>query len=111
MWTPRTMASGMMDSLGPGCGASQSPTISCRGGLGYSRPASDTRRPSAAWAKSLRFRRHGLRRPIMSLYGLQKLIRDVNRKPDRRAAYMAAPGTFADSYDLTADERDALLRL
>jgi hypothetical protein len=47
----------------------------------------------------------------MSLYGLQKLIRDVNRKPDRRAAYMAAPEAFADGYDLTAPERDALVRL
>ena len=47
----------------------------------------------------------------MSLYGLQKLIRDVNRKPDRRTAYMAAPEAFADGYDLTAPERDALVRL
>ena len=47
----------------------------------------------------------------MSLYGLQKLIRDVNRKPDCRAAYMAAPDEFAAAYELTPRERDALLRL
>ena len=46
----------------------------------------------------------------MSVYVLQKLIRDVNRKPDRREAYFQSPETFAEGYDLTATERDALLR-
>jgi hypothetical protein len=47
----------------------------------------------------------------MSVYVLQKLIRDVNRKPACREAYFQSPQTFADGYDLTAEERDALLRL
>ncbi len=46
----------------------------------------------------------------MSVYVLQKLIRDVNRKPDSREAYFQSPATFAEGYDLTATERDALLR-
>ena len=46
----------------------------------------------------------------MSVYVLQKLIRDVNRKPDCRDAYFQAPATFAEGYDLTTTERDALLR-
>ena len=47
----------------------------------------------------------------MSLYALQKLIRDVNRNPQRREAYFGSPGSFADGYDLTQRERDALLSL
>jgi hypothetical protein len=47
----------------------------------------------------------------MSLYALQKLIRDVNRKPALRKAYFDAPKDFSASYDLTDDERDALLKL
>ena len=47
----------------------------------------------------------------MSVYALQKLIRDVNRKPALRQAYFEAPAEFAKSYDLTDDERDALLKL
>ncbi len=47
----------------------------------------------------------------MSLYALQKLIRDVNRSPQRREAYFQSPATFADSYDLAQRERDALLNL
>ena len=47
----------------------------------------------------------------MSLYALQKLIRDVNRKPDCRTAYFAAPADFAAKYELTAEERAALLAL
>ena len=47
----------------------------------------------------------------MSLYALQKLIRDVNRKPQSRDAYFQAPAKFADGYDLADRERDALLRL
>ena len=46
----------------------------------------------------------------MSVYVLQKLIRDVNRKPDCREAYFQSPAKFAESYDLTTTERDALLR-
>ena len=45
----------------------------------------------------------------MSLYALQKLIRDVNRKPDCRDAYFQSAETFAAGYDLTAEERAALV--
>ena len=45
----------------------------------------------------------------MSLYALQKLIRDVNRKPACREAYFQPAETFAADYDLTAEERAALL--
>jgi Aromatic-ring-opening dioxygenase LigAB, LigA subunit len=45
----------------------------------------------------------------MSLYTLQKLIRDVNRKPECRAAYFASKEDFAAGYDLSDDERAALL--
>lgn len=47
----------------------------------------------------------------MSLYALQKLIRDVNRRPASRKAYFDSPAQFAQSYDLTDDEREALLKL
>ncbi len=47
----------------------------------------------------------------MSLYALQKLIRDVNRRPHSREAYFQAPAKFAASYDLAERERDALLKL
>src|SRR5580704_14243144 len=46
---------------------------------------------------------------LMSLYALQKLIRDVNRKPACREAYFGSAATFAQSYDLTEDERTALV--
>lgn len=46
----------------------------------------------------------------MSLYTLQKMIRDVNRRPECRDAYFASRETFAKDYDLTADERDAFVR-
>jgi hypothetical protein len=45
----------------------------------------------------------------MSLYGLQKLIRDVNRKPACRDAYFASAASFAQTYDLTEGERAALI--
>jgi hypothetical protein len=47
----------------------------------------------------------------MSLYALQKLIRDVNRKPACREAYFQSAEKFADGYDLTAEERAALVGL
>lgn len=46
----------------------------------------------------------------MSLYALQKLIRDVNRRPSAREAFFAAPDKFAEGYDLAGDEREALLK-
>jgi hypothetical protein len=45
----------------------------------------------------------------MSVYTLQKLLRDVNRIPERREAYFRSPATFAASYDLTERERAALI--
>jgi hypothetical protein len=47
----------------------------------------------------------------MSIYTLQKLIRDVNRDPRLREAYSAAPEQFAGGYELTDAEREALLAL
>ena len=47
----------------------------------------------------------------MSLYALQKLIRDVNHKPACRDAYFQSAAKFADGYDLTAEERAALVGL
>jgi len=44
----------------------------------------------------------------MSLYALQKLIRDVNRKPACREAYFQSAEKFAAAYDLGEDERAAL---
>jgi hypothetical protein len=45
----------------------------------------------------------------MSLYALQKLIRDVNRKPACREAFFKAPDEFAAGYDLAEPERRALV--
>ena len=47
----------------------------------------------------------------MSAYTLQKLLRDVNRKPACRNAYFESPAKFADGYDLTKEEREALLSM
>lgn len=47
----------------------------------------------------------------MSSYALQKLLRDVNRNPASREAYFASPSEFSQAYDLTDEERRALLEL
>ena len=47
----------------------------------------------------------------MSAYALQKLIRDVNRKPTCREAYFLSPQKFAEGYGLSEPEREALLNL
>ena len=47
----------------------------------------------------------------MSVYALQKLIRDVNRKPACRDAYFHDPAAFAAGYELTESERAALVKL
>jgi hypothetical protein len=47
----------------------------------------------------------------MSLYALQKAIRDVNRKPACRDAYFRSADKFAAAYDLAPDERAALTGL
>jgi hypothetical protein len=46
----------------------------------------------------------------MSLYALQKLIRDVNRRPPCRDAFFRSPVKFAEDYELTEAERVALLK-
>ena len=46
----------------------------------------------------------------MSVYALQKLIRDVNRKPACREAFFQSAEQFAQGYDLAAPERKALLK-
>lgn len=46
----------------------------------------------------------------MSLYALQKLICDVNRKPACREAFFQSADKFAQGYDLAAPEREALLK-
>lgn len=45
----------------------------------------------------------------MSLYTLQKLIRDINRKPECREAFGKDPRQFSEKYDLKDEERAALL--
>jgi hypothetical protein len=45
----------------------------------------------------------------MSIYALQKLIRDVNRDDALRARYFAAPAAVASEYELSDAERSALL--
>ena len=47
----------------------------------------------------------------MSVYILQKLLRDVNRQPACRKSYFESPAKFAEGYDLTEDERQALLSM
>ncbi len=44
----------------------------------------------------------------MSTYTLQKAIRDINRRPDARAEFEAAPEAFAARYELSTAEEAAL---
>jgi len=46
----------------------------------------------------------------MSVYALQKLIRDVNRKPACREAFFRSAENFAAGYDLAQPEREALIK-
>jgi len=46
----------------------------------------------------------------MSLYALQQLIRDVNRKPACRVAFFQSAEEFAEGYDLAQPEREALVK-
>lgn len=46
----------------------------------------------------------------MSVYALQKAIRDVNRDPAKRAAFFESPATMAAQYALSRAECDALQR-
>jgi hypothetical protein len=45
----------------------------------------------------------------MSTYALNKLLRDVNRDPGIRARFFADAGAVASGYDLSAEERQAVL--
>jgi aromatic-ring opening dioxygenase LigAB LigA subunit len=45
----------------------------------------------------------------MSAYTLQKMIREVNRRPDRREAYFASRENFVQGYDVTPEERAAFV--
>ena len=47
----------------------------------------------------------------MSLYQVQKLLRDVNRDIPNRERYMQDPKSFADAYDLSAEEKAVILGL
>jgi hypothetical protein len=47
----------------------------------------------------------------MSLYQLQKLIFEVNRNPERREEYRKDAGAFAERYDLTKEEKEAVTNL
>ena len=47
----------------------------------------------------------------MSAYELQKMIRDVNRKPDCREAFFTEKETFVAQYFLADAERIAVLSL
>lgn len=46
----------------------------------------------------------------MGIYALQKLIKDINRKPDVRQAYAADPDEVIAKYDVDEAERLALRR-
>jgi len=46
----------------------------------------------------------------MSVYALQKLIRDVNRKPACREAFFQSAERFSEGYELSASEREALVK-
>jgi hypothetical protein len=46
----------------------------------------------------------------VTLYALQKLIREVNRNPQTRQAFFESPASVAAGYDLAATESDALVR-
>jgi hypothetical protein len=46
----------------------------------------------------------------MSIYVLQKMIREVNRVPARREAYFASRADFATGYDISDDERAAFVQ-
>ena len=47
----------------------------------------------------------------MSLYQVQKLIRQVNRNPEARESFKADPTSFADGFDLTPEERAAVIAI
>ena len=44
----------------------------------------------------------------MSVYALQKLIREINRNPQKREAFFAAPEGAMEGFELTDAEKAAL---
>lgn len=44
----------------------------------------------------------------MSLYALQKLIREINRNPQKREAFFAEPTSAMDGFELSEPEKSAL---
>jgi hypothetical protein len=46
---------------------------------------------------------------VMSAYTLQKAIRSINRRPEARAEFDSAPEAFAARYELSSEEKAALL--
>jgi hypothetical protein len=45
----------------------------------------------------------------VSVYALQKLIREINRNPEFRARFFKTPEDVAMGYELSAVEKDALI--
>jgi hypothetical protein len=45
----------------------------------------------------------------MSAYTLQKAIRNINRRPEARAEFETTPEAFAARYELSGEEKSALL--
>jgi hypothetical protein len=45
----------------------------------------------------------------MSIYALQKTIREINRNHEMRQRFIAAPQDALVDFDLTSEERDALV--
>lgn len=46
----------------------------------------------------------------MSLYATQKLLFQLNRDPQLQARFREQPGSVAQEFDLTGEEREALLK-
>jgi len=46
----------------------------------------------------------------LTIYALQKLIREVNRNPETRQAFFKSPSEVASRYELSDAEREALQR-
>ena len=47
----------------------------------------------------------------MSLYQVQKLVQSVNRDPESRSRFLESRASFAREFELTDEERDALVNM
>ena len=45
----------------------------------------------------------------MSVYALNKMIRDINRDPSHRERYFKSPSDFVRGYDVSSEEAEAFL--